>query len=471
MIPASVAGYAMSIRMTDFVASIRAFEHMGDTPLAVDRQRPASALGHSFALSDPEQQAQTGLINTILKDIRNTQGLDASHASFAERYFGDLAAKGIPITGMAVAKGLSALVHNLQMQGSSEVMKMSLEQFAAYLGSRPESTLVEADIDPNVCHASDAQLAAVIEGNTEVIAVSSPGQGAGEADPVFARAQDFLLDMKDALGGSPNFPNGPPHFSSESRRFVTGSTHETMAGFFQQWADDPNARFPALWSRVASFFRGTPQPLSAYEQLYLNIESLRLLSENYETIKAAYERSAAEGDEALKSITRLTPHSEQNGGASGAMEMIDGMLHMFRETYAVAEQEGTQYDFCTEALSDACMPDRHRTLAAHYTRTVLNAESLDPPPITEYDPRNPRIDVGQAAALILAELEDAPGTWEEAKAVLLGRMGGHVHDLVDASGNAVRNDARAVDDAILEGYVRGILVDIAGYPEYAPGAA
>ncbi|MCL1916691.1 MAG: hypothetical protein FWG17_08330, partial [Desulfovibrionaceae bacterium] len=134
---------------------------------------------------------------------------------------------------------------------------------------------------------------------------------------------------------------------------------ETWQNYCQAKMDQKS--FPQFfWKALGKAFGCEAKP-TQYEDVSLQLESLRLLAENRDSLAREFRSDVNAGKTALQLTTRLAGHPEHmpaSQRAEGMVSAIDGYLELFTALYHDAREKGNLEQFFNEALHGCCMDDR-----------------------------------------------------------------------------------------------------------------
>ncbi|MCL1916593.1 MAG: hypothetical protein FWG17_07835 [Desulfovibrionaceae bacterium] len=409
-----------NVSMTNLVSAIRGFENLGDTAVVT-----AGLGGHTISVDNsPQAGVQAAILRNALDMIRETEGLGERGASFVESCFGNITAGGEPITGREVAAVLTAAVHALQTELSFPAGEKTLEEFAAYVQSAPLHELKEADLPQNLAAVNPQQIAAFVERHTVELDVAPPVSSAdSQAARDVREAIEDLQNFRNAMGGSPQFGNERPSYEP-STRIILGMPRETWQNYCQAKMDQKS--FPQFfWKALGKAFGCEAKP-TKYEDVSLQLESLRLLAENRDSLVREFRSDVDAGKTALQLTTRLAGHPElmpASQRAEGMVSSIDGYLELFTALYHDAKGKGNLEQFFNEALHGCCMPDRLTKLQNYAQNHPVGGED------TVYDAGHDINDtveyaLGKEVGALSARIGDDNLTWENISEHLVNIMVG-----------------------------------------------
>jgi len=412
-----------NVPMTNLVSAIRDFESMGEATVVTARLG-----GHEISLdSSTKAKAEAETLRNVIDMVRKTEGLGDGSAGFVESCFGNITAGGEPITGREVAAVLTAAVHALQTEMSISLEEKTLEEFAAYVQSAPLHALQEGDLPQNLVALTPQQVADFVERHAVEVAAPPP---ASSTDTQAARdvreAIDGLQNFKNAMGGSPKFGNQRPSYEP-STRIILGMPRETWLGWFQKTIDQE--WFPQFFWKALGNAVGLGARATQYEDVSLQLESLRLLAEKRDSLVQEFRNDVSAGKTALQVVTRLACHPElmpASQRAEGMVSAIDGYLELFSALYNDAKEKGNLAQFFGEALQGLCM-DARFTHLQEYAQAHPVGDSGEIADV--YDPNHKASDtvaeaLSKEVGVLGAQIESDNLTWENITEHLVRTMVG-----------------------------------------------
>lgn len=400
--------------MQNLVAAIQRFEDMGDQGVSIpgSASAPGALDGRSISFDNNSVQAQRQreILDGLVQTVRDTRGMDSGAERFVAQAFNSMSDSGVrSLSGREVAAVLSAALHGMEdfdaalrtgaighsegLLGPAESRRV-LEQFAAYIDGRPLDDIQESELPPAVAALSREQIQSFVAENTTRItpaAAPAPAAAAGVVAPsaeqaplpTFAEALDALRVLRDRpeFGGAPHYDNGEPHQDAEARKFF-GITYEAAYTYCSAKATDSKTLFPSFWKFCADIFRprsmgNAPGELTNFERSFFTVTAAAALYTHREAISAAYARGAQAGDDALRSLTRLVPHTHTVGGpvlmARYAHEYPENFLRAFAEARTANRLE----EFFITVNRDACLNARITTINSYLENRILARETAE----------------------------------------------------------------------------------------------
>jgi hypothetical protein len=356
------------------------------------------------------------------------------YADIAARCFGDLAGSGAPLTAREAAAVLHSVIHIVQADLDFPTGERTLEEFAAYLQSAPLDELREADCPRQLEAVDSGQTAAFIARNTiePPVEVAPPETPPDSPAVTGVRAAiEELQGFRDALGGAPHYATGerPGHVRE----------HRTFFGIPQEacraWSEKTIAHHwvpQFLWKAIGRAFGVSDTPPTRYEDVSLQLDSLRLLAEHRDHLADRFRQDPAAARAEFGALTRLMAHMDQNGGPEGMIRAIDAYLELFLGLYEDARAKG-QLElgvFFQEALTGVCMENRFSNMQEYAMLHPVGDAAEAEASASVYDPEHdPNDDVVTALFKEVGVLaHERGGTeelgWEDIRRHLLDTMVG-----------------------------------------------
>lgn len=437
------------IEVSDLVSHVRALEQLGEAPV-IDKVE----IGHMGSAevvnaADARAKADAALARDVISQIRQTKGMDKANGDQAERLFGELLSSGKPLSGREVAAVITTTIRSLQLECKPEVAAQSLEEFAQTLQDIPLHYLKAEDFPPKLAHVNEAQVENFVQENIvkneSLPQVTHAAQEfAPRETPNINAARADLNQFREALGGTPHYPDGNPTYGTSVKKFF-GIPLEACQAWCQKQIDNSGI-LKGFWKAVGRAFGLSDQPQTQFEKAALFIESMQLLSANRDRIAAAFRRSEGEGQALMAEITRLACHPGSNGGAEGMIRNIDNSLELFETQYANAKSKGQLQEFYS-ALDGVCFENR-MTMLTEYALAHADLDQAGDAQATggsqlkremiDHLPTDTMADaLSKEIGAILFTNPDVEMTWEVISNHLKDYCGGMMRHAVDNDGNPV----------------------------------
>lgn len=366
-----------NIEMTHLVETVRAFELLGDAPVVEKVEVGNMGGAEVSSMADARAKVDAEVVRNVLSQIRDTKGMEASHADLAEQLFGKLMAAGEPLSGRDVAAVITTSIHSLQLECDPEVAKQTLEEFAETLRDTPLHYLKSEHLPPRLAFVSEHHVENfvqenLVEAQPQIQEAQAPQQEIPQRPtPNIDAARQDLNQFRNDLGGTPHYSDGNPTYAASAKKFF-GIPMEACKAWFQKQIDTGGI-LKGFWKKIGKAFGVSSTPETQFEKAALFIESMRLLSANRDRIAEAFRRSEGEGQFLMCELTRLACHPGSNGGSEGMIRNIDNSLEMFEVQYARAKERGELLDFY-RALDGVCFENRMTML----TEYALAHADVDP---------------------------------------------------------------------------------------------
>ena len=367
-----------NVEMASLVEAVRVFEHLGDAP--VIEKVEIGNMGGAEVTSTADARAKTDaeLVRNVLSQIRDTKGMGKPHVDEAERLFGELLASGKPLSGREVAAVITTSIRSLQAECDPETAMQTLEEFAQTLQDIPLHYLKAEDFPPRLASVPERQVENfvqenIVEDQPQIQEANAVQQEiAQRSTPNIDSARQDLNQFREALGGTPHYPDGNPTYSKSSKKFF-GIPLEACQNWCQKQIDNAGI-LKGFWKAVGKAFGLDDKPQTRFEKAALFIESMQLLSANRDRIAEAFRRSEGEGQLLMGELTRLACHPSSNGGAEGMIRNIDNSIELFEVQYAKAKDRGELLDFYS-ALDGVCFENR-MTMLTEYALAHADIEPV-----------------------------------------------------------------------------------------------
>ncbi len=435
--------------ITQLISLTRSLEALGDSavvqPQTTER---GESFGHSVSAdTSAVAKANEQVAQNVLSMIRESK-LGDKYASLAERCFGDLASAGQPLTGREVAALLTAVIHSVECDLDFPAGEKTLEEFAAFLKSAPLDRLQEGGVPEDLGRVNPEQAVAFVERST---VVDTPPVTAPQISPATETAHQAIEDLqqfKDALGGSPHYPDRRPSYAPDTKTFF-GIPRESCQEWFRNVPLEKGWVPQFFWKAVAGAFGVSKDTApTRYESVSLYLESIRLLAENRDKIAANLRAGTESGGLMFSSLTRLACHIGENGGPEGMIRNMDAMLELFKSQYEHAKSSGTLQDFFDGALHGVCFENRFSNLQEYAVshQPVAPGEepgaALDLSRVADHKPDDDVVDAC-FNELTVSDIANKEYTWEDVKGVLMQTMLGKERFGINITGSAYeKTDAR-----------------------------
>jgi hypothetical protein len=290
-----------------------------------------------------------------------------------------------------VAAVLTAAVHGLEMELSFPAGEKTLEEFAAFMQGAPLHELAANDLPAGLANVNPQQAADFVERNT--VTVEAPPPPAESAPPPAGlevrEAIEELQQFKDAMGGAPHYPDRRPTHDRDTRTFI-GIPREACQAWCkkvikEKWIPQ------FFWKAVGRGFGLSETSETKYEEASLQLESLRSLADNRDSLARDFRSNVNEGVSNLEKATRLACHPGYQPAADrggGMIRAMDEYLELFSTFYQDAKEKGNLQQFFGEALQGVCMEDRISHLQEYAQTHPVGDDAVVIPYDAGHDPND-----------------------------------------------------------------------------------